>query len=205
LVVPNPYELALRFFSEDQSSVGPAAYDVYISSRESPANRIVVQDVVAINRTMRARSSHTHWMPVIARGDLPELVAVDPAWDAFLTPDGEWAQSQVLQRVTSLVDSILGRGLGVSVATKILHIKRPALIPICDSYVLQLMGIPGGTGVSTAALIQHLRESRSELLPTLTDIQSRLQAVGIERTLMRIMDVLVWGSHPDTWLSRAGG
>jgi hypothetical protein len=82
--------------------------------------------------------------------------------------------------------------------------RRPALIPICDSYVLQLMGIPGNTGGSAAALIQHLRDSREELLPVLDDIQARLRAVGIDRTVVRIMDILVWGSRPDTWLHRAG-
>jgi hypothetical protein len=40
--------------------------------------------------------------------------------------------------------------------------------------------------------------------PVLNDIQARLRAVGIDRTLVRIMDVFVWGSHPDTWLQRAG-
>jgi hypothetical protein len=141
---------------------------------------------------------------VIDRGDLAELAAVDRAWDAFLTPDDEWERSGVLLRVTALIDAILGRGVGVSVATKVLHIKRPALIPICDSYVLQLMGIPGNRGASAASLIQHLRDSREELLPVLNDIQARLRAVGIDRTLVRIMDVLVWRSHPDTWLHRAG-
>jgi hypothetical protein len=50
-----------------------------------------------------------------------ELRAIDPAWDAFLTPDDEWDQSRVLERVTALVDEVLGPGIGVSVATKTLH------------------------------------------------------------------------------------
>jgi hypothetical protein len=204
LVVADPYARALKFFSEDASSVGPLAYDPYIAGGGSPPNRIVLEDVVAINRTMRARSSHSRWEPVIERGELPELAAVDPKWDGFMTSDDEWERSEILLRITSLIDAILGRGVGVSVATKVLHIKRPALIPICDSYVLQLMGIPGITGASAAALIQHLRDSREELLPVLNEIQARLRAVGIDRTLVRIMDVLIWGSHPDTWLYRAG-
>lgn len=203
LVIADPYALALKFFLEDPSSVGPLAYDRYIASGESPANRIVLEDVVAINRTMRARSAHTRWTALIESGDLPELEAVDTGWDAFLTTDDEWDRNAVPQRVASLVDAVLCRGIGVSVATKALHIKRPAVIPICDSYVLQLIGIPERGGASVAAVIQHLRESRAGLLAMLTDIQRRLSEAGIERTLVRIMDVLVWGSHPDTWLSRA--
>ncbi len=198
LVVPDPYARVLRFFSEDASSIGPLSYDSYIASGTSPPNRIVLEDVVAINRTMRARSPHKHWTSLIERGDLPEFAAVDPTWDTFLTVDDEWDRYEVLLRVTSLIDAVLGRGIGVSVATKALHIKRPALIPICDSYVLQLMGIPGASGASVAALIQHLRDGRDELLPVLSDMQARLAAAGIHRKLVRISDVLIWGSHPDT-------
>lgn len=204
LVIADPYTLALKFFLEDPSSVGPLAYDRYIASGKSPANRIVLEDVVSINRTMRARSAHTRWAALIESGDLPELAAVDPGWDSFLTADDEWDGNDVPERVASLVEAVLCRGIGVSVATKILHIKRPAVVPICDSYVLQLMGIPERGGASVAAMIQHLRESRAGLLATLSDIQRRLSQAGIDRTLVRITDVLIWGSHPDTWLSRAG-
>jgi hypothetical protein len=69
LVVPDAYARAFKFFSEDASSIGPLAYDQYIAAGASPPNRIVVEDVVAINCSMRARSSHTRWTHVIDRGD----------------------------------------------------------------------------------------------------------------------------------------
>jgi hypothetical protein len=59
----------------------------------------------------------------------------------------------------------LSRGIGISRATKVLHIKRPRLVPVCDSYVLRLMGIPGDTGASAVALIEHLRSLRAETSP----------------------------------------
>jgi hypothetical protein len=68
LVVPDAYARAFKF-SEDASSIGPLAYDQYIAGGASPPNRILVEDVVAINRSMRARSSHTRWTHVIDRGD----------------------------------------------------------------------------------------------------------------------------------------
>jgi hypothetical protein len=80
--------------------------------------------------------------------------------------------------------------------------KRPHLIPVCDSYVLRLMGITGEDGAASVALIEHLRSQRKELLPMLQNLQLRLHNAGHERTLVRIMDALIWGSHPDTWLQR---
>lgn len=56
--------------------------------------------------------------------------------------------------------------------------------------------------IDSVALIEHLRSQRGELLPHLQDLHMRLQKVGHERTLVRIMDALIWGSHPDTWLQR---
>lgn len=56
--------------------------------------------------------------------------------------------------------------------------------------------------IDSVALIEHLRSQRGELLPHLQDLHMRLQKVGHERTLVRIMDALIWGSHPDTSLQR---
>jgi hypothetical protein len=80
--------------------------------------------------------------------------------------------------------------------------KRPRLIPICDSYVLKLMAIPGNDGASGVALIQHLRTLRSVLLPTLRDLRGRLRKRGFDPTLVRITDGVIWGSYPDTWVQR---
>jgi hypothetical protein len=67
------------------------------------------------------------------------------------------------------------------------------------------MGIPGGGPASAVALIEHLRGIRGDLLPTLLDFQKRLRQPGLDRTLVRIADGLMWGSYPDTWLNRLLG
>jgi len=102
--------------------------------------------------------------------------------------------------VAVLLDAVMGKGIGLARATKVLHIKRPQLIPVCDSYFLRLMGIPGEDGASAAALIEHLRNLRGDLLRTLVDIRKRLLQRGYDRTLLRIADILIWRSYPDTRL-----
>lgn len=202
LVVDDPLALALRFFSTDISSVGPRSYDSYIASGTSPTDRIVADDVSAINSTMRARSAHADWAALIKRGALPPLAAVDMRLDLFATPDSTWKGEHVAERLARLFETVIGPGIGISRATKVLHIKRPRLIPVCDSYVLRLMGIPGDGSLGAVALIEHLRTVRSELRPTLVAMQRELRKQGYERTLVRIADALIWSSHPDTWLSR---
>ena len=204
LLVEDSLKLVLWFFSEDSSSAGPNSYDAYIAAGSSPGNRIVLDDVRAINSTMRARSLHADWGAIISRGKLSELAAISQEWDLFLTADTDWRSGSVPTKLRLLFDALLGRGVGISRATKVLHIKRPRLIPVCDSYVLRLMGIPGDTGASAVALIEHLRSLRTELRPVLVDLQRELRKRGCERTLVRIADALVWSSYPDTWLGRAG-
>jgi Family of unknown function (DUF6308) len=185
---------------ENPSSTGLRSFDAYITGGTSPRNRIVDADVSAINVTMGARSPHGDWADLIRRGDLPELAALGSNLDLFKTSDVTWAKEQVPFRLAALFGAVIAKGIGIARATKLLHIKRPALIPVCDSYVLGLMGIPIVGADSGVALVEHLRAVRKELLPVLLDLQERLRQQGCDRTLVRIVDSLLWSAYPDTWL-----
>jgi len=202
LVVDAPFEHASYFFSTDASSRGPKAYDQYVLSGASPPNQITLNDVTAINQTMRARAPHGDWLSVIAEGVLPELSAIPEDCDLFLASEEMWLSERIPERLTELFGAVLGPGIGISRATKVLHIKRPRLVPVCDSNVLSLMGIPGSDDRSAVALIQHLRDQRSLLTQPLLGLQRRLADAGYPRTLVRIADALIWSSHPDTWMAR---
>lgn len=202
LIVQHPWATVERFFSRDRSSAGPRSYDAYVIGGASPPNRVIDADVSAINVTMGARSPHRDWNTLIKRGDLPELRALRRDLDLFQTPDPMWARERVPNRLAALFKAFIGKGIGIARATKLLHIKRSALIPVCDSYVLSLMGIPDVGADSGVALVEHLRSVRSDLLPTLMECQVRLRQQGLERTLVRIVDSLIWSAYPDTWLKR---
>jgi hypothetical protein len=78
------------------------------------------------------------------------------------------------------------------VATKVLHIKRPRLIPVCDSYVARTMGVEFLGSADLLQLVLHLRKQGQANLEALHEIQVRLGEIGIERTLVRILDALLW-------------
>jgi len=77
----------------------------------------------------------------------------------------------------------------------VLHIKRPRLIPVCDSYVAATMGIQladSSDWHSLLELVLHLRTQGQANLASLLTIQTRLSKAGLERTLVRILDALLW-------------
>lgn len=83
--------------------------------------------------------------------------------------------------------------------TKVLYLKRPALIPILDSLVGEQVGWT--LGIPAIMLIEHLRQEGRRNLDILRATQSHLARLGIERSLVRILDVLLWVSHPAAGLS----
>jgi Family of unknown function (DUF6308) len=202
LTIEDPWAHVIEFFGVGGGSANSGAYDAYIASGKSPANRIITADVEVINSTLSARARYVDWAHLIKRGTLPELAKVDSSTDLFLTSDRTWRSKRVPERLEDLFGSVISRGIGIARSSKVLHIKRPRLIPICDSYVLRLMGIPDDDGSSVVALVQHLRDLRSALLPTLRDLRRRLRKQGVDRSLLRIADGLIWGSHPDIWIQR---
>ena len=168
-----------------------------------PGNRdlISLDDVALINRTMGARSSYSNWNRLFKRGTIPRLRAIKPEIDVFLTSDREWTQQHVADNLASVFALVIGKGIGIAVATKVLHLKRPRLIPVCDSYVLRLMGIPGQNAGSGVALVECLRTLRTQWTAPLQQLQRSLRNRGYDRTLVRIADAVMW-SALDTEQSR---
>jgi Family of unknown function (DUF6308) len=70
-----------------------------------------------------------------------------------------------------------------SITTKLLHLKRPNLIPICDSYVCSMVGKRAGNATGTTSLIMAVREIGCANLDALAEISQRLRSIGINRTL----------------------
>nr|WP_040668209.1 DUF6308 family protein [Nitrolancea hollandica] len=201
VVIKHADRLAKTFFLHDPSSAHRESYDTWVLSGHSPAHRLVTNDVHAINRTMAARSPLASWTQFTsASNDLPELAAVDSYWDLFTMNDHEWRQLRCRERIAALLEAIMGPYRNLAVTTKVLHAKRPRLIPVCDSYVVQMLGGSPEPGPDKAAsIIAHLRDQGRANLEVLQAIQRYLASLGIQRTLVRIMDALIWVSHPGAW------
>ena len=82
-------------------------------------------------------------------------------------------------------------------ATKVLHLKRPRLFPVLDSLVVDLIGGPAYVK-RPAELLLHLRDQGRANLTSLTAIKAELasQEQPFERSLVRILDALLWSSQP---------
>jgi Family of unknown function (DUF6308) len=192
--------LARGFFLGDPSSIAERSYDSLAGCGER--DRITTDDIQAINRTMRARSKHAWWEPVLNR-DLDWLAAVDPKLDLVAADDDQWQAAHGERLVTAALAATIGPRRGPSVATKVLHLKRPRLFPVLDDFVAVMLGINIPNDATEARRIEiavrlllHLRTQGRRNVRQLQAIRELLLQQGIDRPLLRILDAIVWFSHP---------
>lgn len=202
LVIEQAQLLAYDFFTTDDSSVGPKAYDQQVGKTDP--NRITTADVVAINTTMRARSPHTAWERLTSQLEpQPWLQAIPIDASLFGLDDPSWAELRA--SVEAALEVSVGPYRNLSVATKVLHLKRPNLFPVLDSLVLQQLG---GMGPKPMRAMDHLRSQGLANLDALAGIQAALERLRmpdtgepIIRSRVRILDALLWSSHPSAGLA----
>ena len=191
--------LAEAFFSVDPSSIGVGSYDSLAGKTASDS--IEIADIQALNRTMRARTAHDRWAPITGM-HLPWLQAIDPGLDLIEADDRTWDDADAGALVVAALTAVIGPGRGASVGTKMLHLKRPRLFPVLDLLVAQMLGAPISEGLPevrahhAARLIVHLREQGRNNLGALRSVQSRLAGQDVQRSLVRILDAVLWSSHP---------
>jgi hypothetical protein len=200
LLVLDGLALARAFFAGDVSSVGDTSFDA-LAGAGNP-ERIELADVIAMNRTMRARSPHRVWAAIV-EADAPWLAKVPHDLDLLELDDDQWGAVGGEELIRAALDATIGPGRGMAVATKLLHYKRPRLFPVLDRFVAEMLGmnLPDAAGSDgrvelAVTLTQTIRlEGRRNLQP-LEAIRDRLAADGTERPLIRIFDAIVWFSHP---------
>ena len=197
LVIEQPTALAVRFFSTDPTSTMSGGYDE--RAGKGARNQITLDDIRAINQTMRARSPHTAWEAMInAEAPLPWLAAIDPNWDLFATDEDSWRRTGAGVLAAAAIDAAVGPYRRMSVATKVLHLKRPRMFPVLDSLVVDQLG---GRGRSPAELLLHLRSQGRSNLAVLQRVQAEVVQEGWQRTLVRIFDALLWSTNPTAGLA----
>jgi Family of unknown function (DUF6308) len=201
LVIEGAQWLAETFFRCDPSAVGGLSYDAWIQATQADLkrrDRIIDGDVTAVNRTMAARTSHATWAPIVEGEGADLIAALDPDWDLFEMDPESWAGANVAAHLEQALNFLHRPGLGIAVITKVLHVKRPKLIPVLDSLVLEVIGASVTASVSTwVEAIEDVRGvGRSNLLE-LRAIREHLDSVGIHsRTLVRVLDALLWTGSP---------
>ena len=99
-------------------------------------------------------------------------------------------------------------GVAIAVATKILHRKRPHLIPMLDSVLVKhYLQLPqerelplrlydkGGMGEVAADLLEATRVDVTEARVELDALRDELASEGFRVTRVRILDALLWTEY----------
>jgi hypothetical protein len=121
-----------------------------------------------------------------------------------LTPDASLtgaAESVPWLPLRQLFDAFADiRGVGFSKATKALHPKRPALIPMLDSVVQRYLseddpGVHAPFGERALALVRGYKRDLDRNREALDAIRQELVRRGSDLTEVRILDLLIWSAE----------
>jgi hypothetical protein len=193
-VIEDPLERLMRFCREE--------YDYYDGILSSDPNRVEPIDVLAtvsmnsyVNNAVRIRSVHRN-----LAGICDPLLAQIPVDADLLFFDVYERRVRALLEAAIQVPGVL-----IPVATKVLHRKRPFLIPMLDNvvigYYLETSGHsdrwPWSQDKSKAAAVasEVLRDFRDDLHALNTEIEAlreTLRVQGYSLSPVRILELLVW-------------
>jgi hypothetical protein len=208
LVIEDGFGMA-SFFFENDASTGKGGFDEWVTKNKT--NEFERRDIEIINKTMRARSPYEPWERLY-RQRHDWLRALHQEWDLVEMAPEVWSTAKCTQLLAVAIDKTTAKYVGRAMATKVLHMKRPRLVPILDRLVVETVG--GNTGDSptpTAALVDHLRLVATDNAAALEHIQRRLTGLAFQPTKVRILDAILWTAHPQSslhadlgWPTRVG-
>jgi hypothetical protein len=195
LLVLDGLALARAFFAGDANSPDDNA----LAGLGDP-QRIELDDVLEMNRTMRSRSPHRVWGEILA-AETPWLAAIPTDLDLIGSGDRAWRAADGDDLVAAALAATIGPGRGMGVATKLLHLKRPRLFPMLDRFVAELLGAapaeaPAARVDTALGLMRLLRVEGRKNLGPLRAVQDELAANGTTQSLVRILDAILWLAHP---------
>ncbi len=194
-MVGRPLERLLRFFREE--------YDYYDAIGDDEPDRITPLDVI-VTAAVNARIGRASELRRIHRGvaeRCDRLLAEIPRGADIL----EWEIAGVAEVVheAAQVD-----GVAIAVATKILHRKRPDLIPMLDSVLVkhyfhlpQEQELPlrlydkGRMGEVATELLEAARVDVAGARAELNALREGLASEGFRVTRVRTLDALLWTEY----------
>ncbi len=183
------FMLARRFIREDGSY---AKYDEpYVAQ-----NNVLSRTDVELVRCFEARTGKTVEDRILARrAEVDSVLERIPA-KSTLFDDIDATLWEALEELFSLMISV--KGVDISVATKVVHKKRPALIPILDSVVrnylftVDSIGKIKDRGKLAVELMRSYKRDLDANADTLRKLRADLKRVGLYLTECRILDMFVW-------------
>ena len=190
LEIPNPRELILSFVR--------GWYPMYDGVPIEADNQLRVIEI-ALSTMLNSRiSGNTASAIWLAREPIEAAMAMIPSDVDLLMVD----HAQVIPGINGIiaaVDSMCAiHRVKLAVTTKILHKKRPALIPIFDSKVDDYYGVlvtennHHGWGRYCASLIKKVHADMLAVRDELQELREELDAQGTPMTPCRILNALTW-------------
>lgn len=161
-------------------------------------NIITLQNIKAANRLF-ARIGQEVKDRIIGSQIIEDLLV--PIENIELGSLNDYSWREYKEKIRCLLKEFCSiKGVGLAVATKILHIKRPRLIPILDAFVVKFLNDTdlqfindkrelADIGIRVIDLIRHDINSNWEVFEI---IQSKLSDLPIKLEKVRLNDILIW-------------
>jgi len=193
------------FFSDPESRIREyceiEVYEGY-DDKHTVNNVITRADIDAANNlyAMIDRYDKTESRRILDQsGKLSPLIVEIKEKPIYQYDDGEW--STLKPKLESLFIKMTSvHGVGIAKATKILHLKRPKLFPVLDSFIIQFLN---GTTLTSSGrdirlALKSLDISR-EIIQTqineFTELQTSIGDLWIPLSIVRLFDILCWSAH----------
>jgi hypothetical protein len=190
--VGNADYVARFYFTSNEASVGPKSVDDRALD-ESHRSKFEEADLQLLLGATEQGGSSPYWEDLLVRHPSPEwLTELDPAWDLMQMPDDSWQSQDCIAAIERAFEGLYGAHRRKAVITKLLYMKRPLLVPICDSGLTGLMRLRKDDPAALAEFVSHFREQGRRNLTALEVIQSDLEIRGLRRSLTRILHAVLW-------------
>ena len=195
LLFPHPEE-RIREYCELEVYRG---YDDF----HSIDNIITRKDIEATKRifSMIDQHGHSESISILNSQAIPSALSRVPDNELGDIADGDWYT--IRESISSLFDVFHNIDyVGLAKTAKILHLKRPHLFPILDSYVVEfltgarLSDLSHGHGLTDLGM-RALEIARKDIASNLTSfrqLQEALSDLPIPLTITRMYDILCWAT-----------
>ncbi len=185
-------ELRIREYCEIE------IYKVY-DGRHNINNTISEKDVQTANKlyALINRYDKTQSTRLLAESKkFARILSRIPNVALHSIPNDEWSEHR--KAIREIFDKIMGiKGFGLARATKILHLKRPELFPILDSYVVAFL-LEESLGDSKRNIrigmkcMELARKTIQSNKSGFESLQKRLSDLPIPLSIVRLFDILCW-------------
>jgi len=171
-------------------------YALYDAANVSHDNQLTVHDIllsVAVNSRLDAKGLSSIWRE---KWRVEQHLGLLPPTLDLADPHAEipW---ETIVRVFTEFEHI--RHAKLAVASKILHKKRPSLIPMMDDVIRRYyqQAYPEFAwsrmcGPLSGQLMHHFRDDLLAARPQLETLAAYLHADGYQLTLVRLLEMLIW-------------